>query len=112
MAFYGYNTGTPGIDNLLSSRIVSAVSGTVTSTALPGQLTLQTANNSGTLTNGLTVDRYQMTTFGGMATVATYADEAAAAAAIGGTPTNGMMYYDTGANCAKMYGNGAWNLLW
>ena len=53
-----------------------------------------------------------MTTFGGMATVATYADEAAAAAAIGGTPTNGMMYYDTGANCAKMYGNGAWNLLW
>jgi len=112
LAFYGYNTGTPGIDNLLSSRIVSEVSGTVTSTALPGQLTLQTANNSGTLTNGLTVDRYQMTTFGGMAKVATYADEAAAAAAIGGTPTNGMMYYDTGANCAKMYGNGAWNLLW
>ena len=112
LAFYGYNTGTPSIDNLLSSRIVSEVSGTVTSTALPGKLTLQTANNTGTLTNGLTVDRYQMTTFGGMAKVATYADEAAAETAIGGTPTNGMMYYDTGANCAKMYGNSSWHLLW
>jgi hypothetical protein len=112
LAFYGYNTGTPGVDNLLSSRIVSEVSGTVTSTALPGKLTLQTANNSGTLTNGLTVDRYQMTTFGGMAKIATYANETAANDAVGGTPTNGMMYYDSGANVAKMYGNSAWHALW
>ena len=31
---------------------------------------------------------------------------------VGGTPLNGMMYYDSGANCAKMYGNSSWHLLW
>jgi len=60
----------------------------------------------------LRFDNNQMTTFSGMAKVATYADETAAEAAVDGSPTNGMMYYDTGANAAKMYGNGTWHTLW
>jgi hypothetical protein len=50
--------------------------------------------------------------FGGMAKLASYADETAANAAVGSTPANGMMYYDTGANVAKVYGNGSWHALW
>jgi hypothetical protein len=50
--------------------------------------------------------------FGGMAKLASYADETAANAAVGGTPANGMMYYDTGANVAKVYGNSSWHALW
>lgn len=60
----------------------------------------------------LRFDNKQMTTFNGMAKVHTYADETAAEAAVGGSPANGMMYYDSGANAAKMYGNGAWHTLW
>lgn len=39
-------------------------------------------------------------------------DETAANAAIGGTPVNGMMFYDIGASVIKGYGNGTWHSLW
>jgi hypothetical protein len=46
--------------------------------------------------------------FGGMAKLATYADQTAANAAVGGTPTNGMMYYDTALSKIRGYQGGAW----
>ena len=46
--------------------------------------------------------------FGGMAKLATYADETAANAAVGGTPANGMMYYDTALSKIRGYQGGAW----
>lgn len=49
--------------------------------------------------------------FGGMVKLASYADETAATAAVGGTPQAGMMYYDTGATKIKGYQNGAWVVL-
>jgi hypothetical protein len=49
LGFYGYNAGIPGIDNLLSSRIISEATGTITSTAMPGKIRLQTANASGSI---------------------------------------------------------------
>ena len=49
--------------------------------------------------------------FGGMVQLATYADETAADAAVGGTPANGMMYYDSGAGKIKGRQGGAWVVL-
>ena len=49
--------------------------------------------------------------FGGMVQLATYADETAANAAVGGTPANGMMYYDSGASKVKAHQGGAWVVL-
>lgn len=46
--------------------------------------------------------------FGGMAKLANYADETAANAAVGGTPANGMMYYDTALSKIRGYQGGAW----
>lgn len=41
-----------------------------------------------------------------------YASEAAASTAVGGTMTDGMMYYDTGAARVKVRSSGAWIALW
>ena len=100
------------VTDILSSRIVGMAEGTIGASIVPGKLILQTANSAGSLVDGLTVNSKQMTTFGGMAKIVSYADEAAAEAAVGGTPSNGMMYYDSGSNVAKMYGNSAWHALW
>jgi len=100
------------VTDILSSRIVGMAEGTIGASIVPGKLILQTANSAGSLVDGLTVNSKQMTTFGGMAKIVSYANEAAAEAAVGGTPSNGMMYYDSGSNVAKMYGNSAWHALW
>ena len=100
------------VTDILSSRIVGMAEGTIGASIVPGKLILQTANSAGSLVDGLTVNSKQMTTFGGMAKIVSYADEAAAETAVGGTPSNGMMYYDSGANVAKMYGDSAWHALW
>ena len=112
LAFYGWYEPNMVAGNWESSRIVAEVTGTPTATAVPGKLKLQTADASGTMQDSLTIDHQQMTTFGGMAMLVSYADETAAEAAVDNTPLDGMMYYDTGANAAKMYGNSSWHLLW
>jgi hypothetical protein len=47
--FYGFYEPNPGADNIISSRIIAEVTGTVTTTAIPGKIRLQTANASGTI---------------------------------------------------------------
>ena len=112
LAFYGWYDPNPSGTLYESSRIIAEASGTVTGSAIPGKIRLQTADSLGVMRNSLTVDHQQVTTFGGMTKLAAYANEATANTAVGGTPTNGMMYYDSGANVGKMYGNSAWHALW
>jgi hypothetical protein len=110
LSFYAWHSLI--VDHVISSKITAESDGASTATGAPGKIKLSTVDQSGALAEGLSVDSYQMTTFGGMAKVATYADEAAAEAAVDNTPTAGMMYYDSGAAVAKMYGASAWHALW
>jgi hypothetical protein len=110
LSFYGFHDLIA--DNVISSKITAEADGASTATGVPGKIKLSTVDQSGAITEGLSVDSYQMTTFGGMAKLVTYADETAAEAAVDNTPTAGMMYYDSGAAVAKMYGASAWHALW
>ena len=94
-----------------SSRIDSSVDGSVGVDIVPGRLAISTADSSGTLIERLSIDSKGISEFTGMVLFATYANETAAEAAVGGFPANGMMYYDSGANKFKGYQNGAWVVL-
>ena len=84
---------------------------TVTTGNVPGQLIFQTRNLGGTMGTRFIIDS-GANTFVNMVKMPSYADEATAAAACGGTPTVGMIYFDTGAGKLKGYGGGVWNALW
>jgi hypothetical protein len=103
----GTSTGT-----VPTAGIRVDLDGSTSAGIAPGKIILQTANTSGTFTDQFSVNSQGTATFTGMAQLATFANETAANAAVGGTPVNGMMYYDTGANMAKIYGNGAWRAIW
>lgn len=110
MSFAFYGTGSTG--TILPSAFIGVTTdGTITSSAVPGLVTIYTTNALGVPTQAFTVNSKQISTFNGMATLKTYADESAANTAVG-TPANGMMYYDSGANTIKGYGAGAWHALW
>jgi len=84
--------------------------GSVGSAIVPGKLAIATANASGVMTDRLTIDSKGISTFAGMVTLPTFADETAANAAVT-TPVNGMMYYDSGASKVKARQGGAWVVL-
>jgi hypothetical protein len=77
----------------------------------PGLLAFRTADNLGNNTTRLTINSKGTTILSGMMQLATFADETAATAAVGGTPVNGMMYYDLGDEYFKGYQDGAWVVL-
>jgi hypothetical protein len=55
IGFYGFYEPNPGADSLETARIIAEVTGTVTSSAIPGKLRLQTANASGTVADVLSL---------------------------------------------------------
>ena len=106
--FQGFD-GTSTISNaFIRARVPT--SGTVSTGIVQGALIFGTRNAAGTLTTRMSIDSY-VTTFTNMPKLPTFADEAAANTSIGGTPVNGMMYYDTAAGKIKGYQNGAWVIL-
>ncbi len=117
ISFLGHDgTGQAG-----GAAISATVDGVVTTGNIPTKLSF-TTNNGSTLgvraelstTGAWKVDTVQALTtntalsFGNMVKLPTYADETAANAAVGGSPENGMMYFDTGATRIKVYQNSVW----
>jgi hypothetical protein len=121
LSFAGYD----GVKYTSGAAISATVEGAPILNNVPTKLSLITNNGSSTAvraelsaTGVWKVNTIQSLTantalsFGGMAKLANYATQTVAETAVGGTPTNGMMYYDMGANMAKIYGNGSWHALW
>lgn len=92
-------------------RIDARLDGSVGAGSVPGKLSISTADSSGALVERLTINSKGTSAFSGMIQLASFADETAADAAVGGTPLNGMMYYDTGAGKIKGRQGGAWVVL-
>jgi hypothetical protein len=94
-----------------SARIDAKLDGSVGTDIVPGILSLSTADSTGTMIERLSINSKGTSTFTGMMQMATFADETAANAAVGGSPVNGMMYYDSGAGKIKGRQGGAWVIL-
>lgn len=106
--------------------VTAIVDGTPTATYVPGALQFTTTNTAGTLATRMkltnagtlqvdTVSAYNANTpfyVSSMLRMVSYSNETSANAAVGGTPTAGMMYFDTGASKAKVYDGSAWQTLW
>jgi len=93
-----------------AAQIRVMVDGTVNTGEVPGRLEFFAADEDGLLQNRVTIDS-EKTTFNNMPVLPTYADETAADAAVGGSPVDGMMYYDSGASKIKARAGGAWVAL-
>jgi hypothetical protein len=106
LLFIGHATS----DFEVAAGIEASIDGSVGSFA-PGKLSFQTSDTSGNVTSRLTIDSKGTSAFTGMMQLATFADETAANAAVGGSPVNGMMYYDSGAGKIKGRQGGAWVVL-
>jgi hypothetical protein len=115
-----------GTTTRLVSQIRASVDGAVSTGITPGKLDFSVANASGVntgvlqLTNDKVVHADKIgglsnsyTEFTQMPVLPTYANEAAADAAIGGSGNrvNGMMYYDSGSSAVKAVVGGAWTSL-
>ena len=120
ISFIG-NDGSGSIAGAGGAAISATVEGVVTTGNVPTKFTFSTNNGSALAARAelsavgvWKVNTIQALTastalsFGGMAKLATYADETAANAAVGGTPANGMMYYDTALSKIRGYQGGAW----
>ena len=88
ISFAGYD----GYTYRSAALITVAVEGTVTSTAVPGKVTIQTAASTGTLTNAVVINSKQETAFNGPAVLKSYASTAARDAAVT-APSAGMLIY-------------------
>jgi hypothetical protein len=90
ISFAGYDGST----YRSAALITVAVEGTVTGTAVPGKVTIQTAASTGTLTNAVVINSKQETAFNGPAVLKSYASTAARDAAVT-APSAGMLIYIT-----------------
>lgn len=103
--------------------IRAVVDGTVSS-KVPGKLEFHLTNNGGTTASRMNLKNdgtLEVDTVSGnaagyitladMPLLPTYANEANAVAAAGGTPINGMMFYDTLTSKIKAYAGGSWVAL-
>jgi len=121
IAFLGHD----GTSRVAAAAISVVVDGSPVTGAIPSKITL--ATNNGTTfayraelspAGAWKVDTIQALTantalsFGGMAKLVSYASETAANNAVGGVPTDGMIYYDSTALVVKAYGGGSWHALW
>lgn len=116
--------GFDGTNYRNAGQIRVTVDGPVASNQIPGRFEFSTTNTSGVssvkmklLNDGkLEIDEIQgnnagYITLNDMPVLPTYANEATATAAAGGTPINGMMFYDTLTSKIKAYAGGAWVAL-
>lgn len=90
MSFGGYD----GTIYRSAALINVAAEGTVTGTAVPGKVTIQTAASTGTLTNAVVINSKQETAFNGPAVLKAYANTTARDAAVT-APSAGMLIYIT-----------------
>jgi hypothetical protein len=90
MSFAGYDGSTYRTAALINV----AVEGTITGTAVPGKVTIQTASSAGTLTNAVVINSKQETAFNGPAVLKSYANTTARDTAIT-APSAGMLVYIT-----------------
>jgi len=101
--FAGYDgaayTGCAGIR--------AVVSNTPSVGVMPGRIDIRAVNNTGVNGNRVQVDAYK-TVFNNMPVLPTFANEAAATAAVNATLTNGMMYYDTALAKIRAVAGGVW----
>lgn len=117
ITFIGYD----GVSRVGGATINVSIDGAVSPGVMPTKFAFATNNGSARAVRAelsavgvWKVDTIQALTantalsFGGIAKLATYADQTAANAAVGGTPTNGMMYYDTALSKIRGYQGGAW----
>lgn len=115
--------GHDGTTFSISATIRSTVDGSVSSSVVPGRIEFLLTDTSGShdvraqiKNNGeLQVDNIASFSTGSISLnsipiLPTFADESAANSAVG-SPVNGMMYYDAGANRIKGYQNGSWVVL-
>ena len=120
ITFIGYD----GTNRVSAGGITATVEGTPTTGQVPMKLSLITNNGTTRATRAelsaagiWKVNTIQALTastalsFGGMVQLATYANEAAANAAVGGSAANGMMYYDSGTGAIKGRQGGIWVIL-
>ena len=90
ISFAGYD----GATYRTAALITVAVEGTVTGTAVPGKVTIQTAASTGTLTNAVVINSKQETSFNGPAVLKAYANTTARDTAVT-APSAGMLIYIT-----------------
>ena len=92
--------------------------GLITSTDSNQSITIRSNGDGNVVIEGISIDSQQISTtsnvpiqFMSIPQLPSFANEATANAAVGATPGNGMMYYDSTANVIKGYANGAWYAL-
>jgi hypothetical protein len=90
MSFGGYD----GTIYRSAALINVATEGTVTGTAVPGRVTIQTASSTGSLVNAVVINSKQETAFNGPAVLRSYANTTARDTAIT-APSAGMLVYIT-----------------
>jgi hypothetical protein len=94
----------------VSTRIRSTVYAAPSGSTVPGQMEFATRKTSGALTTEMIIDEHKIT-MSVMPILPTYAGDVAAAAACGGTPVNGMMYYDSNTSTIRVFVGSAWASL-
>ena len=99
--------GWDGTQYTTAAGIRGVVANTPGVGVVPGRVDIRAANNSGTNGNRVQVDAYK-TVFNNMPVLPTFANEAAATAAVNATLTNGMMYYDTALAKVRAVASGVW----
>lgn len=108
-----------------AGSITASVDGTPTTGNVPTKIRFATNNGTSTAYRGEVakdgslkfdaLSAYTASTpvsINSMLKLPSYASEAAASTAVGGSLADGMMYYDTGAARVKVRSSGAWIALW
>jgi len=98
IAFGGYD----GTIYRSAALINVAAEGTVTSTAVPGRVTIQTASSTGSLVNAVVINSKQETAFNGPAVLRSYATTSARDLAVT-APSAGMLIYISGTGKFQGY---------
>jgi len=99
--------GWDGTQYITAGGIRSVVANTPGVGVVPGRVDIRAANNAGTNGNRVQIDAYK-TVFNNVPVLPTFANEAAATAAVNATLTNGMMYYDTALAKVRAVAGGVW----
>jgi hypothetical protein len=99
IAFGGYD----GTSTYRSAALINvAAEGTITGTAVPGRVTIQTATAAGSLTNAVVINSKQETAFNGPVGLRSYATTTARDSAIT-APSAGMLIYISGTGKFQGY---------
>ena len=99
--------GWDGTGYVNSGGIRGVVANTPSVGVMPGRVDIRAANDTGTNGARVQVDAYK-TVFNNVPVLPTFADEAAATAAVKSVLTNGMMYYDTALAKVRAVAGGVW----